>query len=106
MYKTRSECRREGERAFERDRYGDHRNPYSRYGSYDEASHHRDWDDGFRDADRRDQERREEEECRERREAQRRHEREMERQREEEEYYRDMQEREQQEEETFEDLTK
>lgn len=94
MYKTRSECRREGERAFERDRYSDHRNPYPKYGSYDDASHHRDWDDGFRSSQRRDEERREEEERRERKESQRIHEREMERQREEEEYYQQQQEEE------------
>jgi hypothetical protein len=97
MFKSNFECRREGERAFERNPYGRDRNPYSEYGSYDSRQHHRAWEDGFSSAEYRDQERKREEECRERRRAQRRHEEERRRQQEEEEYYRMMQEQEEEE---------
>lgn len=65
-YKSDSECRREGERAFERNKYSSGRNPYEEhFASYDDSRHHRSWDEGFDYAKRRDEERREEEKARE-----------------------------------------
>lgn len=69
--------RREGERRFERDGDpGARRNPYDHFGSFDESRAHRDWNDGFLEAQRRDEERRREErEEEERQERRREHER-------------------------------
>lgn len=85
-YKSRSQVEREGERAFERNPYGRDRNPYREYDGYEERSRHRIWNDGFRSAERRDEERREEERRAEIRKQQRRHEVERQRQRQEDEY--------------------
>ncbi len=98
-YKSESECRREGERAFERDKYSSKRNPYeSHFASPDGPRHHRSWDEGFEYAKRRDEKRREEERSRKLAEARRRHEKEIERRRQEEKY-RDEREYERQQEE-------
>jgi len=90
-WKSDGTCRREGERAFERDRYGRDRNPYPEYGSYDNSRHHRAWAAGFRTAERRHEERQEEELARQRAAERRAYEIEMQRRRAEEEYLLDEQ---------------
>ena len=61
--------RQNGERTFERHGWlGRDRNPHDQYGSYDETQARRDWNEGFRAAERRAQERREEQEREEERE--------------------------------------
>lgn len=95
--------RTEGERAFERyGESGSRRNPYPEHESYDERRLHRDWEDGFRDGQRREELRREEEEAQERERAQRARQEEWELQRRREEEYEAerQQEREQEEEES------
>ena len=99
VYKDSWDCREEGEDAYRRHPYYGVRddNPYKEYGAtYNERSHHEDWLDGVRGAERRARERREEEEARERAEERRRHEAYDERVREEqmrdeEEYYNQIQ---------------
>ncbi len=100
-YKSRSQVEREGERAFERNPYDRDRNPYREYDGCDERRHHRDWDDGFRSAERRDEERQEEERRAEVREQQRQHEVERQRQQQENEYWANREYEREQEEETY-----
>lgn len=57
-YKSDSECKKEGERAFKQNRWDD-RNPYNEYGDYDTSNHYRAWNDGFQKAKRCDEERQE-----------------------------------------------
>jgi hypothetical protein len=80
-------CRQEGERTFERNPWGIDRNPYPKHGNdLDDSRHRRDWDDGFRSAQIRHEERIEEEAREERKERQRVHDREENRRRAEEEW--------------------
>lgn len=100
-YKSDSQCRREGERKFERNRYARDQNPYPDYGSYDDSRHRRAWADGFRSAEHRDEERCAEEAADERRAQQRAHEIEMQRQAQMEEAWAEQEEEREREEEDY-----